>query len=134
FHLYAGNRAKMSLVTRQFSRGGADQNIYAINSREPLEPRRQINRVADDRGVHPFVRTNIADDHFALIDADAHAEPHTTLFAPFLIELPQLPPHPPRRTNAIFCVLRHAKTAHVSPHSHDRVADKFIEGPAITEN
>src|SRR5438067_3001708 len=30
-----------------------------LNSREPLEPRRQINRVTDDRGIHPLVRTNI---------------------------------------------------------------------------
>src|SRR6266849_3246884 len=54
FHLHAGNGAKMNLVTRQFSRWGADKNIHAINSRETLEPRRQINRVADDRGVHPL--------------------------------------------------------------------------------
>src|SRR4029077_16565483 len=86
------------------------------------------------RGVHPLLRANIADHHFALIDADAHAKPHTTLFAPFLIELPPLPPHRQRRTRATFRVLSHAKTAHVPPYSHDRVADKFIERPAITEN
>src|SRR5437762_2071105 len=40
FYLYAGNGAKMNLVTCQFSRRGADENIYAINSREPLEARR----------------------------------------------------------------------------------------------
>ena len=80
------------------------------------------------------MRTNIADDHFALIDADAHAEPHSALFAPFLIECPQLTPHRQRRARAIFRVLRHAKTTHVPPHRHDRVADKFIEGPTITEN
>ena len=59
---------------------------------------------------------------------------HPALFAPFLIELAQLPPHRQRRARAIFRVLRHAKTAHVAPYSHDRVADKFIERAAIAEN
>jgi hypothetical protein len=69
-----------------------------------------------------------------VVDADAHAQPHPALFAPSLIELAQLPAHSQRRTRATFRVLRRAKTVHVTPHSHDRVADEFVEGSAIAEN
>ena len=78
----------MNLVSCQFSCRGANENIHAINSGETFESRREINGVANDCGVHPLVRANVADDHLALIDADAHAEPHAAFLPPSLIELP----------------------------------------------
>ena len=80
------------------------------------------------------MRANIANNYFALIDANAHAESHSAFAAPLFIELPQLAPHPQRCARAIFCVLRHAKTAHVPPNGHDRVTDEFIERASIAEN
>ena len=76
----------------------------------------------------------LPNDHFTVVDANAHAQSHSALFAPALIELAQLPPHSQRRARATFRVLRRAKTAHVTPNSHDGVTDKFVEGSAIAEN
>src|SRR6266498_1162562 len=87
FHLYASNRAKVNLIPHKLGGGRTDQNIEAINSSEALDSRREIRRVANDRGIHALVRANIADDHFTVIDANTHAKPHSPFFAPFLIEL-----------------------------------------------
>src|SRR5262249_31038462 len=88
FHLYASNRAKVNIVSHQLGGCRADQNIEAINSSKALDARREIRRVANDRGIHALMRTDIANDDFTVIDANTHAKSHATLFAPFLIKLP----------------------------------------------
>ena len=93
-----------------------------------------IHGIAYHRRIHSVLRTNIANDHFTVIDADAHAQSHPALFAPTLIELAQLPPHTQRCSRAAFRVLRRSKATHVAPDSHDGVANELIQRAAIAEN
>src|SRR5690349_16824121 len=78
--------------------------------------------------------SDVANNHLALIDADSHAESHSPLFTPFLIEILQLSPHADRRARTLLCVLSHPKAPHIAPHRHDCVAYEFIECSASTEN
>src|SRR5690349_8553088 len=80
------------------------------------------------------MRSDVANNHLALIDADSHAQSHSAFFTPFLIEIPQFSPHAERRARTILCVLRHAKAPHVAPDRHNRVAYEFIECSASVEN
>src|SRR6266581_9002452 len=124
----------MKFISHQFGSARANQNIDAINPGETFEARCEIDCVANHRWVHSLVRANIADDYFALIDADPHAQSHAALVTPFLIELSEFSPHLQRRAYTIFGVLCNTKTAHIPPYRHDRVTNEFIECTAITEN
>ena len=81
----------------------------------PFQARSQIDGVADHGRVHAFVRTNVADDDFALIDADTHSQRHPAFSEPSFIQLLQRAPHPDRRAHRSFCIFGLAETAHVPP-------------------
>ena len=61
----------------QLSSPACDQNINGVNTGERFESRGEIYRVADHGRIEPFVRlvrSNVADNGLAMIDANAECE------------------------------------------------------------
>ena len=54
--------------------GFADQDVSSVFLVQALQPCGEIHDAAEDRVVHPFGRSEIADDRFADVDAVARVE------------------------------------------------------------
>src|SRR5205085_1744575 len=115
FDLNPGDGAQVKIVAHQLSRAGTDENIYTILPGQPFQARSQVHRISDHRRVGAFMRPDVADNNFAMVDADAHAQRHLALGVPLLVELAQFLAHPESGPDCSLGVFGSAETAHISP-------------------
>src|SRR2546423_8696997 len=76
-----------------------DGDLGGVVLGEPLEPRGEVHRVADDRVLHPLLGADVAGDRLAVADADADLDLDAALEPLARIELPQAAPHAARRAH-----------------------------------
>ena len=57
---------------------------------DPLQPRGQVDGVADDRVLEALSRADVADDDLAAVDADAHAQARQAVFCEIVVQGQQL--------------------------------------------
>src|SRR5713226_6501479 len=65
----------------------ADDQIDAVLLGEPLEPRRQVHRIAEQRIIEALVRAEIAYAALPGVDADADMQGEPAFGRPGLVEL-----------------------------------------------
>ncbi len=106
----------------------AAQDAHAVDLRQPLEPRREIDRVAQHRVGLAEARAHVADVHRAGVEADADRERRPA--ARTELRAQRLHPllHRERRRDGILRVARVRQRR--SPEGHDGVADVLVDGAA----
>ena len=101
---------------------------------QTFQPRGEIDRVADDGKLHFFGRTEVANDYFALVDADAESEFEHPARFPVFVELFQAAFHRERRGHGIQGVWLRPLADDAAPDGHDGVANKFVERALMREH
>src|SRR5439155_19108726 len=86
FHLHQRDTPEMKFITDQLAGAGANQNIDRIRPRQRFQARGEIYRVADYGRVGFFLRTDVASEDIAMIDANADPERRDPFGFPFRIE------------------------------------------------
>ena len=101
---------------------------------QPFEARGEVDGVADDGEFHLLGGAEVADDDFAVVQADADVEFGHAASAPVGVQLLQTFPHGERGGDGVAGVQRGAGADDVAPDGHDGVADKLVERAVMRED
>ena len=85
FDLGTRDGTQMKFVADQIRRRRTDKNVHSINARQPLQTRRQINRIADHRKIGAILRTDVSGKNLAMINANAHSQSHAAFRFPAVV-------------------------------------------------